>query len=67
MKVFNIILIVIALGLIVYNATLIDFTNPLEGDSAIALIGVIAALCAVLLLIILNISKKIQDKVKEKK
>lgn len=67
MKVFNIILIVIALGLIIYNATLIDFADPLAGDSAIALIGVVAALCAVLLLIILNISKKIQDKVREKK
>lgn len=66
MKIFNIILIVVALGLIAYNATLIDFNAPLEGDSAIAIIGVVAALCALLLLTILNISKKIQNKIREK-
>ena len=67
MKTFNLILIIIALGLIVYNATLIDFTNPLQGDSTVAIIGVVAALCAVLLLLILNISKRIQNKIREKK
>lgn len=67
MKIFNIILFVIAFALIAYNATLIDFQNPLEGDSGVALIGVVAALCALLLLSILNISKRIQKKVKERK
>lgn len=65
MKVFNIILLIAALGLIIYNATLIDFSNPFQGDSTIAIIGVVAALCAIVLLAILNVSKKIQKKIKE--
>lgn len=64
MKIFNAILLFAALGLIVYNATLIDFNDPFQGDSTIAIIGVVAALCAILLLTILNLSKKIQDKIK---
>lgn len=64
MKIFNAILLFAALGLIIYNATLIDFNDPFQGDSTIAIIGVVAALCAILLLTILNLSKKIQDKIK---
>lgn len=64
MKIFNAILLFAALALIVYNATLIDFKDPFQGDSTIAIIGVVAALCAILLLTILNLSKKIQDKIK---
>ncbi|MBL7471859.1 hypothetical protein [Robertkochia sediminum] len=64
MKIFNAILLFAALALIVYNATLIDFNDPFQGDSTVAIIGVVAALCAILLLTILNLSKKIQDKIK---
>ena len=67
MKIFNIVLIVIAFGLVIYNATLIDFNDPLQGDSTVALIGVVASLCAILLLAILGISRKIQDRVKGRK
>lgn len=58
-------LIVFALGLIAYNATLVDFENPLQGDSTIALIGVAASSCAVVLLLIFRVSKKIQKRVRE--
>ncbi|WP_461533791.1 hypothetical protein [Sinomicrobium sp.] len=67
MKYFILTLILIALGLIVYNVTLIDFGSPLEGDSIVALIGIVAALCAILLLVIFNLAKKVQDKVNDKK
>ena len=67
MKIFNIILIVLALALVVYNATLIDFSEPFQGDSTVAIIGVVASLCAILLLVILNISRQIQNKVKGRK
>lgn len=63
MKVFTIILVVIAVALIGYNATLIDFGQPFQGDSIVAIIGIISALCAVLLLVIFNISRKIQDRI----
>lgn len=67
MKIFTTILIVLAIALIAYNFTLIDFNAPFEGDSVVAIIGIVAALCAVVLLIIFNISKKIQDKIKDNK
>lgn len=57
-----IILIVIAIALIAYNVTLVNFENPLEGDSVIAIIGIAASLCAVVLLLIFLTSKKIQDR-----
>lgn len=62
-KTVTIILIVLALALIVYNATLIDYEQPLEGKSIIALIGIVAALCAIILLLIYQTSKKIEKKI----
>jgi len=64
-KTLSIILIVLALALIVYNVTLVDFENPLEGNSIVAIIGILAALCAIVLLLIYITSKKIQNKVNE--
>ena len=64
MKLFTTILIVLALGLIVFNVTLLDFQKPLEGDSGVALIGIAAAFCAVLILLIFRMSKKIEEKMK---
>lgn len=60
-----VILILLAVALIVYNATMIDFQNPFAGDSLIALIGIVAPLCAIILLLIYMMSKKIQQKIKE--
>lgn len=56
------IFILLAIGLVAYNVTLVDFKNPFEGDSTVALIGVIASLCAIVLLMIFLVSKRIQDK-----
>ncbi|WP_136467814.1 hypothetical protein [Flagellimonas onchidii] len=64
-KILIVILIVLALGLIAYNATLVDFSNPFQGDSTIALIGIVASLCAVVLLLIFMTSKKIDKKIKD--
>lgn len=63
MKIFIYILISIATLLCIYNATKLDFSNLLEGDSLIALISIVASLCAILILLIFMTSKKIQDKV----
>lgn len=59
------ILIIIATALIGYNATQIDVGNPMEGQSGVALICIVAALCAIILLVILMLSKKIRDKVEK--
>ena len=61
-KTFSIILIILALGLIAYNVTLVDFENPFQGDSTVALIGIVASLCAIILLLIFMTAKKIQKK-----
>ena len=65
MKIFTYIAIAIALWLIVFNILQIDFSNPFEGDSTIAIIGVIAGICAILLLLLLRFSKMIIDKTNE--
>lgn len=62
MKIFIYTLIAIAIGLIIFNVTLLDFNNLFEGDSLIALIGIIASLCAVCILIIFKKAKQIEEK-----
>ncbi len=64
-RIVSIILIVLALALITYNVTLINFENPLEGNSIIAMIGIVASLCAIVLVLIYNASKKVQNKMNE--
>ncbi|EAZ96586.1 hypothetical protein FBBAL38_04165 [Flavobacteria bacterium BAL38] len=64
MKIFTYVAIAIALGLIVFNLIQIDYSNPFEGQSTVALIGVVAGICAVLLLVLLRYSKIIVDKTK---
>ncbi len=64
MKIFTNILLLIASALIIVNIFLIDFNKPLEGNSMIALIGIAASFCAVLILLIFRMSKKIEEKLK---
>ena len=64
-KTLTIILILLAIALIAYNVTLLDFENPFQGNSTIALIGIAASLCAIVLLLIFLTSKKIQKKLDE--
>ncbi|MEZ4801261.1 MAG: hypothetical protein R2797_00710 [Gelidibacter sp.] len=66
MKILTIILSVIALGLIVYNATKLNFDALFEGKSMIAAIMILASLCAIILLQILRISKRIEQLSKQK-
>ncbi|HRB72101.1 hypothetical protein [Flavobacterium sp. WV_118_3] len=64
MKIFSYILIAAALGLILFNLTLLDFSNLFEGNSLVALIGIVASLCAVCILLIFKMSKAIEEKTK---
>jgi uncharacterized integral membrane protein len=66
MKIFSYILTVIAVLLIGYNTTQINFEAPFEDKSVVALITIFAGLCTIILLAILRISKKIQQIVKRK-
>jgi hypothetical protein len=60
MKILTIILSILAIALVIFNATKLNFEGLLEGESFTALITMIIALCAVTLLQILRISKKIE-------
>lgn len=62
MKIFTSILVFLALALIVFNITLIDFNHPFEGESSIALIGIAASFCAVFIILIFRMSKAIVEK-----
>ncbi|MGJ8737474.1 hypothetical protein D9V96_006830 [Zobellia laminariae] len=65
-KTLTIIIVIAAIALIAYNVTMIDFQNPFSGDSTIALIGIVASLCAIMLILIFRTSKKIQKKVEQR-
>jgi hypothetical protein len=58
-------LLVLSICLLVFNTTLLNFDALLEGQSKIAVIGIMASLCSVLLLWILLVSKKIKEKTKQ--
>ncbi|XMO88185.1 hypothetical protein AAFN75_07790 [Algibacter sp. AS12] len=64
MKIFTIILSIIAMGLIIFNVTQIDFNAPFKDESIVALITIVASLCVIVMMAILRISKRIEQKVK---
>lgn len=66
MKIFTTILIFLAIGLIIFNFTLLDYNHPFEGESVVALVGIAAAFCAVFILLIFKMSKKIEEKLKNR-
>ena len=67
MKVFSIIFTIIALGLIIFNAMQVNLDAPFQGQSIIALITVLAAICAIALVQILAVSKRIEKLSKRRK
>lgn len=48
-----------------FNLYQINWSHPFEGQSAVAVIGVMAASCAFLLLLLLALSKKIEAQKKK--
>lgn len=67
MKYFTLFLILVATALLIFNATKVDFNDPFIGESIIALITIAAALVVIVLMLILRTSKKIEQKVKQRK
>lgn len=65
-KTLSIVLILLAIGLMAFNLTLVDYDDPLQGDSTVALIGILASLCALVLLLIFSTSKKVERELKKK-
>jgi len=66
MKIFTYVFSFIALILVIFNITNIDFNDPFSDESIIAIITVFAGLCVILLLTILRVSKKIEKLRKRK-
>jgi len=60
MRLFIIIGSLLALALIAFNATKLNFEMPFEGESFTAVLTILAGLCALVLLQILRLSKKIE-------
>lgn len=67
MRIFIYILILIATGLIFFNATKVDTAAAFEGDSLTALITIMLLACAIVILLILSVSRRIEKKIKGKK
>ncbi len=42
----------------------VDINHPLEGESTVALIGIVAALCAIIIVILYRLAKKVDEKTK---
>jgi hypothetical protein len=62
MKIATYILMALALGIIIFNITQLDYNNLFEGNSIIGLIGIVASLCALLILAIFRSAKLIEEK-----
>lgn len=62
MKYFRYVLISIAVILIIYNATILDINAPLQGDSQIALIGILASASVIVLLLILIQAERVKQR-----
>lgn len=66
MKYFTILVTIVAIALIGYNATMLDFNDLFEGQSIVALITILASLCVIILLQVLRFSKRVDQKLKGK-
>lgn len=64
MKLFTYIVIALSLITIVFNATKINLEKPFEGESTIAIIGIVASLCAILIVTLFTVAKKVVEQTK---
>ncbi len=64
MKYATFAILILAIVMIGFNITMIDVNNLFQGDSVIALIGIVAILCGVCIFLIYSMSKKINEKIK---
>lgn len=64
MKIFSYIIIALSVITIIFNATKIDFEKPFEGESTIAIIGIIASFCAILIVTLFRVAKKVVEQTK---
>ena len=66
MKLATYIISLLALAVLIFNITKINFETPLEGNSFTAIITTISAACAILIAAALRLAKKVDKLVKKK-
>ncbi len=54
------ILSILAVGLIIFNLFKVDWSNPFDGDSMVAVISILASACGILLMGILRLSIRVK-------
>jgi TM2 domain-containing membrane protein YozV len=64
MKIFTYIVIGLSLLTIIFNIAKISLEKPFEGESTIALIGIIASFCAMLIVTLLMVARKVVEQTK---
>ena len=64
MRIFSYIIIALSVITIIFNATKIDFEKPFEGESTIAILGIIASFCAILVVTLFRVAKKVVEQTK---
>lgn len=64
MKIFTYIIIALSLLTIVFNATKINLEQPFEGESSVALIGIVASFCAILMVTLSIVARKVVEQTK---
>lgn len=65
MKYLIYVLLILAIVVLIFNLTQLNFENLFEGESSIALIGIFAAMCVIVLMLILMVSRMIKRKTEE--
>ncbi len=63
MKYLIYVLLILSTVILIFNITQLNFENILEGNSYIAVIGIFAAMCVIVLMLILLVSRMIKSKV----
>ncbi|MCB9426448.1 MAG: hypothetical protein H6584_05395 [Flavobacteriales bacterium] len=61
MKYFIITLYVLCIGLLLFNSTQIDYNDITSTDNTIPAIGIVAPICAIILLAISHYAQKIKE------
>ena len=64
MRIFSYIIIALSVITIIYKEKKIDFEKPFEGESTIAIIGIIASFCAILIVTLFRVAKKVVEQTK---
>lgn len=63
MKIFTFVFIALAIVIIGFNISMLNFNDLLKGDSLIGIISIMAMLCAVIMLLIFRLSQSIEQKI----